>query len=646
MQDFNHVFSPIHVAGIEMKNRILMPAMHLNMASNGFVSKGLIDFYEERAGANPGPGLIIVGGCYVEKRGMGTPSMIAIDDDQYVPELARLVDRIHGRGTPVAAQLYHAGRYAYSVIIGEPSVSASAVPSRMTRETSRELSEEEIIEVELNHGRAAARAREAGFDAVELICCSGYLMNQFLSPLTNKRRDRYNGDIQARMTFLRETISAIKEATGPDFPLICRLSGSDFVEGSHTLEETRVVAAEMERSGANMISVTGGWHETRIPQIPMNVPRGAFVYLAEGIRESVERIPVACCNRINDVHLAEQILAEDRVDIVGMARAFIADPHILRKASVGRTESIRTCIACNQGCFDHVFMLKPVSCTLNPRVNRERETELEQAKDKKKVLVVGGGPAGMEAAWVAAHRGHDVTLCEEADRLGGQGLLAAVPPGRGEWREMVRYLSRQLENKNVKVLLGTAVTPELIGNHNPDCLVLATGASQIKPRIQGIDSPGIVYAWDVLDGSAEVGMSVVVVGGGAVGLETASLLAEQGRDVTVVEMLNRCGADIGYSTRWTILQDAGNLGVRTVESCRVERIDEGVVVAEYEGELREYPADTVVVAVGSQPRGELEKALAEKGLLERMEVHSVGDCVKPRKAYDAIHEGFEVGRKI
>jgi 2,4-dienoyl-CoA reductase (NADPH2) len=645
-KQFENVFSPVDVAGIEMKNRILMPAMHQNMARDGFVSEGLVDFYEERAKAGPGPGMIIIGGCYTEKRGMGAPSMLSIADDKYIPGLKDLADAMHRHDTPVAAQLYHAGRYAYKVIIGEQSVSASSVPSRLTRETPRELTEDEILEIEGNFGRAAARAREAGFDAVELICCSGYLVNQFLSPLTNKRIDRYGGDIQGRMTFLREAIAAIKDATGGDFPLICRLSGSDFVEGSHTLDETVIVAAEMERCGVDMISVTGGWHETRIPQIPMNVPRGAFIYLAEGIRAAVERIPVAGCNRVNDVVLAEQLLAEGRVDIVAMGRAFIADPGILRKASEGRTENTRTCIACNQGCFDHVFMLKPVSCTVNPRVNRERATELVPVEEKRKVLVVGGGPAGMEAAWVAAFRGHEVTLCEETDRLGGQGNLASVPPGREEWGEMVRYLKGQLDRHGVRVMLDTAVTPALVKELGPDCLVLATGAEQITPRIEGIDSEGVVYAWDVLDGSAEVGDTVVVVGGGAVGVETATLLAEQGKDVTVLEMLDRCGADIGYSTRWTILQDADKLGVRTVASCRVAVIDTDGIVADYEGEQTRYQADTVVIAVGSHPRRELDEALAEEGLTDSLEVHRVGDCVKPRKAFDAIHEGFDVGRRI
>jgi len=646
LAEFKRIFEPIKIADLEMKNRILMPAMHLNMTREGFMTGGLIDFYEERAKADPGPGLMILGGCYTERRGMGTPTMVGIDDDKFIPGLKEFTDRIHRHGQPVAAQLYHAGRYAFSFLMGEQPVAPSAVPSRFNPEVPKALTGEEIIGIERTYGDAARRAREAGFDAVELIVCGGYIVNQFLSPLTNQREDRYNGDIFARMTFMREVLESIREAVGPDFPLICRLSGSDFVEGSHTLEETKVVAAEMERCGVDMISVTGGWHETRVPQITMNVPRGAFVYLAEGIRGSVKSIPVACCNRINNPELAERILEDDRTDIVGMARAFLADPEILHKAREGRAADIRTCVACNQGCFDHVMLLQPISCTVNPRANRERETELAPATEKKRVLVVGGGPGGMEAAWVAAARGHAVTLCEASDELGGQGLLAAVPPGREEWSEMVRYLSRQVVNEGVDVMLGTTFTPDLLDEFGPDVLVIATGARQIVPGIAGIDGPTVINAWDVLTGVSETGDTVAVVGGGAVGIETATFLAEQGKDVTVIEMMDKCGADMGLSSRWVILKDAAAAGVKTVQSCRVVKIAEEGAYVEAGSELRLCPADSVLIAVGSKAENGLWKSLSEKGLLESLEFYKVGDCVEPRRVYDAIHEGFDVGLRI
>jgi len=643
MSDFKRLLEPFEFSGITMKNHVLMPAMHIGMSKDGFIADGFIDFYEERAKAGPGPGLIIVGGCYVEKRGMGAPNFVGLDDDKFIGSLSELTRRVHTHDTPIAAQLYHGGRYSASFLTGEKSVSASAVFSEFTREMPHPLTIEEIAEVQQHYAAAARRARDAGFDASELICAAGYLVNQFLSPLTNKREDRYNGDIDARMTFMRETIAAIKKATGPDYPLICRLSGSDFMEGSHTLEETKVVAAEMERCGVDLISVTGGWHETRIPQIPMNVPRGAYVYLAEGIREAVDKVPVACCNRINDPALAEQILAEDRSDLIAMARAFIADPRILAKAAQGRPEFVRHCIACNQGCFDHVFMFQPITCLVNPRVNRERETELKPAAVKKTVLVAGGGPAGMECAWVAAHRGHQVTLCEESDRLGGQGLLAAIPPGREEFFEMVSYLVQQVKDKGVEVRLGELVTPELVDEINPDVLVMATGAVQVVPPIKGIDGANVVMAWDVLEGRAETGRKVVIVGGGAVGIETGSFLAEAGKEVTVLEMLERCGADIGLSTRWTILQDARDLGVAFKQSCCVSEITGSGVTAEVDGQPVQIEADTVVIAAGARANDDLEQFLADEGLAGKFELVKIGDCAGPRKALEAIREGFDLG---
>ena len=646
MPEFNRLLEPFEFSGITMKNHVVMPAMHIGMAKDGFILDGFIDFYEERAKAEPGPGLMIVGGCYVEKRGMGAPNFVGLDDDKFIPRLKELTDTMHRHEQPVVAQLYHGGRYSASFLTGETPVSSSSVRSEFTREVPHELSEEEIALVQQHYGDAARRARDAGFDASELIAAAGYLVNQFLSPLTNKRTDRYGGDLDTRMTFMRETIAAIKKATGPDYPLVCRISGSDFMEGSHTLEETKVVAAEMERCGVDLISVTGGWHETRIPQIPMNVPRGAYVYLAQGIKEAVEKVPVACCNRINDPGLAEEILKEGRADLIAMARAFIADPRILHKAAEGKPENIRHCIACNQGCFDHVFMIQPITCLVNPRVNRERETELTPAVAKKTVLVAGGGPAGMECAWVAAHRGHEVILCEETGELGGQGSLAAIPPGREEFAEMVNYLVQQVGNKGVEVRLNELVTPELVEELNPDVLVMATGAHQMVPPIDGIDGGNVVMAWDVLREEVRTGKEVVIVGGGAVGIETGSFLAEKGKSVTVIEMLEKCGADIGISTRWTILKDAATLGVRFMESCCVKKITPAGVVAETDGGTRELPADTVVIAVGAVADDDLEDFLEKEGTRGKIELHKIGDCVRPRKALEAIAEGFELGRTV
>ncbi|MBN1289421.1 MAG: FAD-dependent oxidoreductase [Actinobacteria bacterium] len=648
MADFENIFKPIQIGSMQLENRIIMPAMHIGMSSEGYITDNFMDFYEERAASRPGPGLIVTGGFYIDKRGMGAPNFASIDNDKYVPRLKEFNERIHRCNTRTAAQLFHAGRYAFSFVIGEQPVSASDIPSRYTREKPRPLSIQEIEEIIRMYGDAAGRVREAGFDAVELICSAGYLVSQFLSPLTNKRVDRYGGDIFGRMTFLKEVIAAIRQSTGDDFPLICRVSGSDFVEGSHTLEEVKTVAVEIERSGADLISVTGGWHETKVPQITMNVPRGAFVYLAEGIRAETEGIPVACCNRINDPVLAERILAENRADLVAMGRGFIADPEMLAKAKQGKLREIRKCIACNQGCFDYVFMVKPITCTVNPRVGRESETPLVKADKPKKVLIAGGGPAGLEAAWTASKRGHEVTLCEKTHRLGGQCVLAAVPPGREEFAELVKYFEDQMEIENVRVLLDTTIDAGLMDELDPDVVILATGATQIKPDIKGIDASSVVYAWDVLEGVVETGETVVIAGGGAVGIETGMYLAEKGKNVTVLEMQARIGADIGLSSRWTILQDAANLGVEMLRNRKVVEITGGAVITLKGGEEKqreECPADTVVIAVGAKPDDE-SAALPQKMDYDDKEVMSIGDCVEARKAIEAIREGFDAGYRI
>jgi 2,4-dienoyl-CoA reductase (NADPH2) len=292
------------------------------------------------------------------------------------------------------------------------------------------------------------------------------------------------------------------------------------------------------------------------------------------------------------------------------------------------------------------MMLQPITCLVNPRVNRERETELTPAPVKKNILVAGGGPAGMECAWVAAHRGHQVTLCEETAALGGQANLASIPPGREEWSEMVAYLVQQLQNKGVEVMLSQLVSPEIVEELNPDVLVMATGAEQVVPAIAGVDSPNVVLAWDVLTEKVSTGKRVAVVGGGAVGIETASFLAESGKQVMVIEMLERCGTDIGISTRWTLLQQADRLGVQFMTASCVKEITPQGLKAESENGLKDIVADTIVLAVGSRAHDELEDFLATEGIKHKFEIRKIGDCASPRKALDAIHEGFELGRTL
>lgn len=638
--------------------------MHMGYADKGIVTQRIIDFYAERAKNEVG--LILVGGCYTETLAKGFDTMIRIDHDDAIPGLSKLAKAIHQGGAKCGAQLYHSGRYAFSFVIGQTSVSASAVQSKFTGETPRALTKEEILQTEKNFAEAALRAKKAGFDAVELIASAGYLIPQFLSPLTNKRDDEYGGELKARARFGVECIQAIRDKIGDDYPLIMRISGDDMMPGGNTYKEVREYAPLFEEAGVDMFNVTGGWHESPVPQITMNVPRGTYVWLAENVKEVVN-VPVMACNRITDPLLAEQILLDGKADLVGLGRTLICDPEWAKKAKEGRFKEIRQCLGCNQGCFDHIFALAPVECLANPAAGHETDYQIKPAAKTKKVLIIGGGPAGMEAARIAKLRGHDVTLYEKTYTLGGQLNLAAAPQDRREFKNLVDYLSYQMNLLGVNMILGKEATPDIVKDLKPDVIIVAAGGRPLVPKIPGIDSSNVVMSWDVLAGKAAVGRKAVVVGGGGVGCETglyltdhASITPEQmmflvsfgvldlqtaydmarkTRDVTIVEMLDKMGADIGRTCRWTILKTLSICGVQMLTNAKVAKItDKGVVLEN--GDIIE--ADTVVIAVGTIPNNELIHQL--EGLAP--EIYSIGDCVQPRKAYEAVHEGAEIAHKI
>lgn len=665
------LFEPVQMGPMHLANRLVMPAMHLNYTMDGTISDRFIDFY--RARAEGGVGLIIIGGCAIDQAGGGF-FLVGLHDDRFVPGLARFAQAVRkDLETKVCAQLYHAGRYAFSWYTQQQPIAPSALASRYNREVPREMTHDDILVVQDAFAAAARRAAAAGFDAVEVLGSAGYLIAEFLSPAANQRVDEYGGSLESRARFGVEVIRKVKAAVGDGVAVLVRVAGSDFVPGGNTNAEAARAARLFEEAGADAINVTGGWHESRVPQLTMGVPEGAYGYLAAGIRRAVS-VPVVVSNRLGDPVLAAQLIANGDADLVAMGRPLIADPDLPKKVAAGNTESVRPCIACNQGCFDNVFAGAPVRCVLNPVAGFEADRRVEPIADpaaRKKVVVVGAGPAGVEAARVAAARGHEVVLFEERPYLGGALWFAGSPPGRQDFFRYIAYLESELHEADVDVRLGTTADVETVRAEAPDLVIVATGAAPVTPGIaKDTRHPNVILAEEVLGDAAVIRGDVVVVGGGSVGAETAlriaagdtirpevaafllvndaetpervkQLLTTARRDIHVVDLLPSIAADMGKTTRWTILQDLQRFGVQTHTGVTVTEIGvAGVTLTDAEGNERRIDCGTVVVAAGYRSRTELAAALEDAGL----PVKVVGDAVAPRNVGEAIHEGFLAGQ--
>jgi len=626
---------------MELKNRIVMNPLSVNYASrDGFVTDAMISYLVERA--KGGVGLIQVENAAIDPYGR-TVFNHFIYDDKFIPGLRKLVNAVHAHGAKISQQLSHAGRRARPEITGVQPVSASPIPHPGVDVVPRELTIDEIHEFEDKFAMAASRAKTAGFDAVEFHCAHLYLINDFLSPLANARTDEYGGGLEGRTRFIREIIRKTKEKVGEDYPVICRISADEYAEGGLTLNDTIKIAQKMVEAGADAIDVSAGagmpvstTYKRFMSSIPpMYFPRGCLVHLAEGIKKAVN-VPVIAVGRINNPELAERILEEGKADLIGLGRELLADPEFPRKAAEGRVDDIRMCTGCNV-CIDRVlYRLLDARCSINAALGREEQFTIKPAGFAKKVLIVGGGPAGMEAARVAALRGHDVTLYERDNKLGGQMWLAAKPPGKGEWLTTIEYLSNQVRKLGVKIELGKEVTPELVQELRPDVVIIATGAKPLIPNIPGVKGGNVVTADDVLREKVAVGEKVVIVGGGVVGVETADYLLEKGKRVVVVEKLKTVASDMVEPNRTYILMKLRENGVEILTETRVEEITERGVVVYGKGGRRTFEADTVVLAVGREPNNELIRALR----FVVPELYAVGDCLIPRKIEDAIRDGF------
>jgi len=662
------IFEPVVINNLKIQNRIYLPAMHLGMANDFEVTDQIIDFYAQRA--KGGPGMICVGYATVDELS-GNTQNIGAHDDRFIPGLAKLSKAIKENGSLSAVQINHAGRYNFSFFLnGKKPVAPSPIASRMTKETPEELTIDQIKDTVNSFASAALRVKKAGFDAVEVLSGTGYLISEFLSPITNHRTDSYGGSFENRMKFGLEIAAAVRKAVGEKFPLIFRMNGNDFMPKGNTRIELQEYAKALSDSSVDALCINVGWHEARVPQIVTCVPRGAFAYLARGIREKVD-IPVIASHRINDPKTARNLLADGMCDMVAMGRSLIADPMLPEKTKLGRENEIVHCIACAQGCFDNLFKLKHVECLCNPLAGYEGALPVQKAKYPKKVLVAGAGAAGMTAALTAHSRGHDVIIYESRERVGGQLYLAAAPPGREEFRQLAKDLETQIAVKKIPLVLKTEVNEELIEKEKPDMIIIATGAKSLVPILPGIELPHVVESWDVLLDKVPTGKKVAIIGGGAVGVETALFLAEKGtlsasalkflfvnkaespealyematrgtREITLIEMMDKVGKDIGKSTKWGMMQDLGRYNVNIMAQSKVVAITLDGLTVERDGRIQEVNADTIVLAAGSTSHNPLESLVEKMGV----EYKVAGDAGKVAMAFDAVHQGYKAGLEI
>lgn len=665
---YRYLFSPITINSLEIKNRIAYPALGLLYSYDSKLNDRYCDYFEERA--RGGAGIVTVGPVGIDDLGAGM-IVLSIADDEAIPSFAKLTKRIKAQGARAWIQLFHAGAFAFPMIINNQTpIAPSAVYSSYSKTTPRKMTLEDIDKVKNDFAQCALRAKEAGFDGVEIIASAGYLLTQFLSPLTNKREDQYGGSFENRLRFPSEVIQLTREKLGPDFPLTVRMAGNDFVPGSNTDSETPKIAKAYESAGVDAINVTGGWHITKVPQLPMELPRAAFAFLALNIKNAVS-VPVFASNRISDPDSAEKIIRDGYADLVSLGRTLIADPQWPQKAFEGRADEIRPCVACSQGCTDQVFNGLPVFCAGNPQAGFEAERKIIKTTAPKRVMIVGAGLAGLEAAITAVQIGHQVELYDKDSDIGGQVWIAGAPPHKNELIEFIRFYRAIIRKLNIPLFLNTCVDIELIRKKNPDYLIVAEGAKPLLINLEGIDDPCVTTSWHVLKENPPLGKQVAIIGGGSVGLETALFVAAKGTispeilsflfeydaespdrlkelmfngtsHVTVFEMLPKPGKDMGKSTRWVLLDKLDRYGITIQTDARVMSIKDGVVTYNQAEEIKTQKFDSVIMASGSQAVQDLSKKI------ESLEIPhaTVGDCIAPGKINDAIHGGFLAALEI
>lgn len=644
MKRFSSLFQPGHIGTLHLKNRLIMPAMGTQLAdAEGKATDRLISYYRARAAG----GVALVTPQFAAiSRDSVLPFTMALCDDTRIPDWRRVADAVHEVGAAFCIQLMHMGLLLlYSEVV--PENVSILVPSMMpwlkkTRNPYHELSEEDIRNYAKDYVQAARRAREAGADVIELHACHGCLLSSFLSPSTNRRGDRYGGDVENRVRFARMVLEGIRQEVGPSFPLSVRINASDDVEGGITLDEAVQQAVILESAGADAISVSGGlefWSTLSIPCYPY--PKGPMLPMAEEIKKAV-KVPVIAAGKI-DAELAEEVVAAGRVDFVAMGRPLLADPELPEKVHRGPLEDVRRCIYCNN-CLKTDPEAGPGSCSVNPYLYREAKYPPAPAKAPKRVMVVGGGLGGMQVALFLAQRGHRVSLYERKPELGGQWNVACATPGKESYATFTQYLKRFLDRYSVNITLNTEVTREFITEIRPDAVVVATGAAPVWLRVPGGMGKNVVQGHDVIEGKVKPEGKVVVVGGRFIGMEVAIWLAEQGKDVSLVTRagLGEDGIRLEKLSFKTLARKLLDLHVPLYLNSTVMEITDRSVIFSMGSEIYTLPADTVILAVGMQSDNKLAREL--EGVVT--ELYTVGDCVRPRDAAEVAYQAAKVAAQI
>lgn len=641
---FDHVFSPITIKGKTIKNRFAVPAMVTDFCNeDGTATERYLAYHEEKA--KGGWGLIITEDYNVSPEGHGFRCTAGLWNDKQIASHSELPKRVHRYGTVILAQIYHCGRQTNSrAIPGLKPRSSSAIMCPFGDEIPDPLTTEEVKEMVSWYGDTDLRAKKCGFDGVEIHGAHGYLIAQFFSPYSNKRLDEYGGNFWNRTRFAREIIQDIRRKCGDDFIIDMRISADEFVEGGLTLEDAKAIAVMMEQAGLDMIHVSIGTYLS----VDLNIAssfsgHGWFADWEKAVREAV-KIPVIVVSRVNDPFLADEMIATGKCDLVAMGRASLADPALPAKAKEKRFADIRRCIGCNDGCVGVLFTDNPITCVLNPMLGHEYEGEIEQAAVRKKVAVVGAGPAGLYAAIAAAKRGHDVVVYEKGKHAGGNFYTASIPPCKGEITDFIVWQTEQCRQLGVEIKYETEATAQFLKEAGMDTVILATGSNPVVPPVPGLaGNEKVCFARDLLEGRVKPGNECVVIGGGQVGAETAHFLAQLLRKVTVIEMTGAIAADAALAVNWHLIDCLEKRKVKMQTDATVTEItDEGVVYRDKSGELHTVPADTIVVAAGYRANNPLEDALKDSGI----EVKVVGDAVRARKVMHATREGFDAGRSV